>query len=74
MSDLGSSDHALMFDGEPMDDETRELLRMSLKNQFEYNPQISKEKTKARNKKGFSIEDSQHSKESNRAISDARPV
>ena len=44
MSDLGSSDHALMFDGEPMDDETRELLRMSLKNQFEYTRRLAKKK------------------------------
>lgn len=35
---------ALMFDGEPLDDETRELLRISLKNQLELSKQIAKQK------------------------------
>lgn len=32
LGQLGSSEEALMFDGEPLDEETRELLRASLKN------------------------------------------
>lgn len=35
---------ALMFDGEPLDDETRELLRISLKNQLELSKRIAKQK------------------------------
>lgn len=39
-----SDDSALMFDGEPLDDETRELLRVSLENQFRMAKIIAKEK------------------------------
>ena len=39
-----SDDSALMFDGEPLDDETRELLRISLENQFRMAKIIAKEK------------------------------
>ena len=39
-----SDDSALMFDGEPLDDETRELLRISLENQFRMAKLIAKEK------------------------------
>ncbi|WP_278278778.1 hypothetical protein [Butyricicoccus sp. OF10-2] len=33
-----------MFDGEPIDDETRELLRISLQNQLEISKRIAKQK------------------------------
>ena len=33
-----------MFDGEPIDDETRELLRISLQNQLEISKRIAKAK------------------------------
>ena len=39
-----SDENALMFDGEPLDDETRELLRISLENQFRMAKIIAKEK------------------------------
>lgn len=39
-----SDDSSLMFDGEPLDDETRELLRVSLENQFRMAKIIAKEK------------------------------
>lgn len=39
-----SDDSALMFDGEPLDDKTRELLRVSLENQFRMAKIIAKEK------------------------------
>lgn len=39
-----SGESALMFDGEPLDDETRELLRISLENQFRMAKIIAKEK------------------------------
>lgn len=39
-----SGDSALMFDGEPLDDETRELLRASLANQFRMAKIIAKQK------------------------------
>lgn len=35
LGQLGSSEEALMFDGQPLDEETRELPRASLKNQLE---------------------------------------
>lgn len=44
LGQLGSSEEALMFDGEPLDEETRELLRASLKNQLEMTKKIAKEK------------------------------
>ena len=33
-----------VFDGEPIDDETRELLRISLQNQLEISKRIAKQK------------------------------
>lgn len=44
LGQLGSSEEALMFDGEPLDDETRELLRASLRNQLEMTKRIAKQK------------------------------
>lgn len=44
LNQLGGSDEALMFDGEPLDDETRELLRASLKNQLEMTKRMAKQK------------------------------
>lgn len=44
LGELGASDNALMFDGEPLDDETRELLRASLKNQLEMTKLLAKQK------------------------------
>lgn len=44
LGQLGSSEEALMFDGEPLDEETRELLRASLKNQLEMTKRIAKQK------------------------------
>ena len=41
---LGNSTDGLMFDGEPLDDETRELLRASLQNQLEMTKRIAKQK------------------------------
>ena len=41
---LGSSGEALMFDGEPLDEETRELLFISLKNQLEMTKKLAKQK------------------------------
>ena len=41
---LDDADGALMFDGEPLDDETRELLRASLENQIRMAKIISKQK------------------------------
>lgn len=35
---------SLMFDGEPLDDETRELLRESLKNSLEWSKRMAKKK------------------------------
>ena len=40
----GSGDDALMFDGEPLDEETKELLRASLKNQLEMTKRLAKQK------------------------------
>ena len=42
--DLGDAEASLMFDGEPIDDETRELLRISLQNQLEISKRIAKQK------------------------------
>jgi transcriptional regulator with XRE-family HTH domain len=56
MLDLMSpSSGSLMFDGEPIDDETRELLRASLQNQLEMSKRLAKQKytpKKYRNKEG----------------------
>lgn len=44
MLDLFNSDDALMFDGEPLDDETRQLLRDSYENQLRLTKQLAKVK------------------------------
>lgn len=44
LSSLGDFDNPLMFDGEPLDDETRELLRASLENQIRMAKIIAKQK------------------------------
>lgn len=41
---LENAQDGLMFDGEPLDDETKELLRMSLKNQYEMTKKLAKQK------------------------------
>ncbi len=41
---LATPKQSLMFDGEPIDDETRELLRISLQNQLEISKRIAKQK------------------------------
>ena len=41
---LENADDGLMFDGEPLDDETRELLRASLQNQLEMTKRLAKQK------------------------------
>lgn len=40
----GKNADSLMFSGEPLDEETRELLRISLRNQLELSKQIAKKK------------------------------
>ena len=44
MLDLFNSDEALMFDGEPLDDETRQLLKDSYENQLRMTKALAKEK------------------------------
>lgn len=44
LEQLENSQDALMFDGEPIDDETRELLRSSLENSMRLAKKIAKEK------------------------------
>ena len=44
LDQLENSSDALMFDGEPLDDETRELLRISLENSIRLSKQIAKQK------------------------------
>lgn len=44
LEQLENSQDALMFDGEPIDDETRELLRLSLENSMRLAKQIAKVK------------------------------
>lgn len=44
MLDLFNSDDALMFDGEPLDDETRQLLKDSYENQLRMTKALAKEK------------------------------
>ena len=41
---LEGSQEGMMFDGEPMDDETRELLYISLKNSLEVSKRMAKQK------------------------------
>ena len=41
---LEGGEGALMFDGEPIDDETRELLYISLKNSLEVSKRMAKQK------------------------------
>lgn len=52
LGQLGGSDEALMFDGEPLDDETRELLRASLKNQLEMTKRMAKQRYTPKKYKG----------------------
>lgn len=40
----GPDSGSLMYSGEPLDDETRELLRISLRNQLELSKQLAKKK------------------------------
>ncbi|MBS5886537.1 helix-turn-helix transcriptional regulator [Clostridium sp.] len=44
LNELETSQDALMFSGEPLDDETRELLRISLENSMRLAKQIAKKK------------------------------
>ena len=44
MLDLFNSEDALMFDGEPLDDETRQLLKDSYENQLRMTKALAKEK------------------------------
>lgn len=44
LGQLDAPEGALMFDGEPLDDETRELLRISLQNQLELTKKLAKAK------------------------------
>lgn len=44
LDDLSNSDDGLMFNGEPLDDETRELLKISLENSMRLAKQIAKQK------------------------------
>ena len=48
LGELGNSKASLMFDGEPIDDETRELLRISLHNQLEISKRIARQKFTAK--------------------------
>lgn len=41
---LENAQDGLMFDGEPLDDETKELLRISLQNQYEMTKKLAKQK------------------------------
>ncbi len=51
MLELFDSDEALMFDGEPLDAETRELLKESYRNQLEMTKRIAKLKYSPRKSK-----------------------
>ena len=42
LHDLNDTDSGLMFNGEPIDEETRNLLRISLQNQFKISKRIAK--------------------------------
>ena len=44
IADLSGPMDGLMFDGEPIDDETRQLLEVSLRNQLEISKRIAKQK------------------------------
>ena len=44
LNELENSQDALMFSGEPLDDETRELLKISLENSMRLAKQIAKKK------------------------------
>ena len=44
IADLSGPTDGLMFDGEPIDDETRQLLEVSLRNQLELSKRIAKQK------------------------------
>lgn len=44
IGDLEGGTDGLMFSGEPLDEETRELLRISLRNQLEISKRIAKQK------------------------------
>ncbi len=44
IEDLNSPVDSLMFDGEPIDDETRQLLEISLRNQLEISKRIAKQR------------------------------
>lgn len=44
IAELNGPTDGLMFDGEPIDDETRQLLEMSLRNQLEISKRIAKQK------------------------------
>lgn len=44
LGELGIADDALMFDGEPLDSETKELLRASLQAQLEMTKRLAKQK------------------------------
>lgn len=44
IADLSGPTDGLMFDGEPIDDETRQLLEVSLRNQLEISKRIAKQK------------------------------
>ena len=55
LSDLDKNDSALMFDGEPLDDESRELLISSLENSIRMAKLINKRKyTPKKYRKGTS--------------------
>ena len=44
LGQLAGGEGALMFDGEPLDDETRQLLRQSLQSQLEMTKRLAKQK------------------------------
>ena len=44
LEDLSNTQDGLMFSGEPIDDETRELLKISLENSMRLAKQIAKQK------------------------------
>lgn len=55
LAELEASQSSIMFDGEPLDDETRELLAISLRNQLEMTKRLAKQKytpKKYRSEKG----------------------
>lgn len=51
LEQLEGSQDGLMFDGEPMDDETRELLKISLENSMRIAKQVAKKYTPKKYKK-----------------------